>query len=79
MVPMSYAGPKVQGNPERFTVHTLVKHGSVKCEGVLYGTFEGFHHYLSTHDIEGIVFHHPDGRVCKLRKSDYGLKRYTNP
>ena len=26
-------------------------------------------------DIEGIVFHHPDGRMCKIRKSDFGIRR----
>lgn len=26
-------------------------------------------------DGEGIVFHHPDGRMCKIRKSDFGIKR----
>ena len=34
--------------------------------------------YLSdiSNDIEGIVFHHKfDDRMCKLRKSDFGIKR----
>lgn len=70
-------GPKVQGNPEEFDRHTLVKHGSVLIEGVVIPSFEGFREYLEDVDIEGIVFHHPDGRMCKLRKSDYGIKRKT--
>jgi hypothetical protein len=68
-------GPKVQGNPEKFDKHELVKHGSVLIEGVVIPSFEGFREYLEDVDIEGIVFHHPDGRMCKLRKSDYGIKR----
>jgi len=32
--------------------------------------------YLETANIEGIVFHHKyDDRMCKLRKSDFGLSR----
>lgn len=26
-------------------------------------------------DMEGIMFHHPNGRMCKIRKSDFGIKR----
>lgn len=68
-------GPKINGNRERLTYHQLVKHGDF----VLY-TLDGFSYkeietYLATMDIEGIVFHHPDGRMCKIRKSDFGLKR----
>ena len=24
---------------------------------------------------EGVVFHHPDGRMYKVRKKDFGIKR----
>lgn len=69
-------GPKVQGNPEGFNQHELVRHGSHLLRGIIYPvTFEGFREYLESVDIEGIVFHHPDGRMCKLRKSDFGIKR----
>jgi hypothetical protein len=67
-------GPKLQGNPEQFPSHQLVKHG---CQ-VLELPFMGFNNlkdFLSVNNIEGIVFHHPDGRMCKLRKSDFGIKR----
>jgi hypothetical protein len=26
-------------------------------------------------DMEGIVFHHPDGRKAKIKKRDFGQKR----
>jgi hypothetical protein len=29
--------------------------------------------YLMGNVIEGIVFAHPDGRMCKIRRDDYGL------
>lgn len=69
-------GPKVQGNPERFNKHTIVAHGieTLIASRDEWG-FEFFRGYLEADDIEGIVFHHPDGRMCKLRKSDYGIKR----
>lgn len=68
-------GPKVNGNPENLSFHQLVKHGSVRV-GLVDISFEGIGGYLATHDIEGIVFHHAtDGRMCKIRKSDFGIKR----
>lgn len=66
-------GPKVQGNPEALTQHAIFKHGEFLLSPVR--TWEGIQEYLRDHDIEGIVFHHPDGRMCKIRKSDFGIKR----
>lgn len=69
-------GPKVQGNPEGFEKHTLVLHGAYELQGLIYPmTFENLRNYLEVVSIEGIVFHHPDGRMCKIRKSDFGIKR----
>lgn len=67
-------GPKVQGNPEGFDTHVLVPHGSEVFVGVP-RDFEGMKEWLAAHDVEGIVFHHPDGRMAKVKKKDYGLKR----
>lgn len=70
-------GEKVQGNPEKIEGHKLVKHG---CEVLQLPSlnFEDLKAFLSDayNDIEGIVFHHKsDGRMCKLRKSDFGIRR----
>lgn len=69
-------GESVQSNPEKIDGHKLLKHGSQLVE-IDSWTFEGMRDYLSKseNDIEGIVFHHKDGRMCKIRKSDYGFKR----
>ena len=70
-------GPKVQGNPENFEKHTLVKHGSeiIDLENVAFEDLKVFLMNDET-DMEGIVFHHKsDDRMCKLRKSDFGVKR----
>jgi hypothetical protein len=73
-------GPKIQGNPEKLPSHMLVHHG-VNC-GLFVEepprTFEGLREWLKGRDIEGIVFHHPDGRRAKIKKRDFGLKRSVN-
>lgn len=70
-------GEKVGVNAEKIIGHTLIKHGS---EVLLIDdfSFEGLKKYLSDPNlnIEGIVFHHKsDGRMCKIRKKDFGVKR----
>lgn len=67
-------GPKVQGNPEGFESHVLVPHG---CEMLTDAptTFEALRSYLDSHDIEGIVWHHEDGRMVKIKGKDFGLSR----
>jgi hypothetical protein len=67
-------GPKVQGNPEGFDHHELEPHGAVLLPDCP-RDFEGIKTYLSKLDIEGIVWHHPDGRMVKIKKKDFGLKR----
>jgi hypothetical protein len=67
-------GPKVNGNPEGFSGHILVHHSISK----LYDCprdFDGLREYLSKTNIEGIVWHHPDGRMVKIKAKDFGLKR----
>lgn len=69
-------GPKVQGNPEGFYAHTLVSHNLPNL--CLYKqdlNFECLRDLIDRLPYEGMVFHHPDGRMCKLRKSDFGFKR----
>lgn len=70
-------GPKVQGNHEKFNTHRLMPHGIciLSLDSL---DFNYIHAYLANpkNDIEGIVFHHvSDGRMCKIRKSDFGIKR----
>ncbi len=67
-------GPKVQRNAEGFTTHVLVQHGVDVLIDVP-RTFAELREYLSTRDIEGIVWHHPDGRMVKIKLRDFGLKR----
>lgn len=67
-------GPKIQGNPERTSCHLLIPHGRhvlADCPR----TFAALRAYLASRDIDGIVWHHPDGRMVKIKKRDFGLKR----
>lgn len=67
-------GPKVQGNPEQNMVHELIPHGLMFYNGGV-RDFESIKASLAQHDYEGIVWHHPDGRMVKIKKKDFGLPR----
>ena len=69
-------GPKVQGNPEGFDQHLLVKHGAVSLHDCP-RTFNALREYLGDGAIEGVVWHHPDGRMVKIKGKDFGIKRKT--
>jgi hypothetical protein len=70
-------GPKIGGkhgaNPERFGTHRYIRHGDELLADVP-RTFQGLKQYLGDHPMEGIVFHHPDGRMAKIKRSDFGLR-----
>jgi hypothetical protein len=70
-------GPKIQGNPEGLASHQLLRHGAVEFPDAP-RTFAALKEWLESHDVEGIVWHHPDGRMVKIKARDFGLKRRTN-
>jgi hypothetical protein len=68
-------GPKVQGNPEKSEAHALVLHTNAE-PFIVPRTFDGMRELLGElDDIEGFVFHHEDGRMAKIKKRDFGLRR----
>lgn len=80
-VPGTYelCGPKINGNPEGFDKHVLVQHANADrlpwCS-ILPGTPpEGAYGVLAAllpeQPIEGVVWHHPDGRMAKLKRRDF--------
>ena len=69
-------GPKIQGNPEHTPEYILVPHGAFILDAVP-RDFTGIKNYLSDGMIEGIVWHHPDGRMVKIKGKDFGFKRTT--
>lgn len=66
-------GPKVQSNPEKFENHILILHGAALINAPR--DFDGIREFLFKNDIEGIVWHHEDGRMVKIKKKDFGFKR----
>ena len=66
-------GPKVQGNVEQFSAHTLLAHGRELLPDAP-RDFDSLRAYFDG-SIEGIVWHHPDGRMVKIKGRDFGIKR----
>lgn len=65
-------GPKVQGNPYALSRHQLWLHGITRlfeCPR----EFNPLCEYLTINATEGIVWHHPDGRMAKIKRRDFGL------
>lgn len=68
-------GPRVNGNPEGLFSHSLIRHdeaGVVDFEMADYDDVREV--VLNTHarfGAEGIVWHHPDGRMCKIKARDF--------
>jgi hypothetical protein len=70
-------GPKVQGNPEGIDRHMLIMHGTGHA-GLMVDvpvTFDGLREFLAGLNIEGVVWHHPDGRMAKIKLRDFGHRR----
>ena len=67
-------GPKVNGNPEGFERHKLVPHGGEIFKDCP-TDFVMLPQWLTYAGVEGIVWHHPDGRMCKIKLKDFGIKR----
>ena len=66
-------GPKINGNPEKADVHTLVRHATAETVGTWgwdYGMITQLVTRLGEEGWEGIVWHHPDGRMAKLKVRD---------
>ena len=66
-------GPRIQKNPEGYDKHVLIRHGVEVLEDCP-RSYEQLREYLSTRNIDGVVWHHPDGRMVKIKAKDFGLK-----
>lgn len=66
-------GPKINDNKDQLQVHMLKKHGDQILEDVPQD-FDGLKQWLEANLMEGIVWHHPDGRMAKIKRRDFGLK-----
>lgn len=69
-------GPRINGNPEKVAVHHLLRHDDAPPIEVV-GTPHTFEQLktlvlaLGDYGWEGIVWHHPDGRMAKLKARDF--------
>lgn len=76
-------GPKINGNRDNFPYHILVRHGGLTLpDQVMHPLpvprdFDGLREYFRSplSDMEGIVWHHPDGRMVKIKAKDFGWLR----
>jgi hypothetical protein len=67
-------GPHFQGNPEKLPQDCFVRHGHMRFYDVPRAHKE-LAEWFKGKDIEGVVWHHPDGRMAKIKKKDFGLRR----
>ena len=67
-------GPKIQGNPENRGNHNLVPHGAETLEDFP-RSYPAIKEWFRDKDIEGIVWHHSDGKMVKIKKKDFFGKR----
>ncbi len=83
-------GPKINGNRHKLDKHTLGIHGGIiLAEGKYKRSFAGLKALLQNlslstifncvtdvehHFYEGLVFHHPDGRMAKIKRKDFGYE-----
>ena len=68
-------GPKINGNNDKFSCHLLIPHGRDVLSDISID-FDSIKQYLKEMNIEGIVWHHRDGRMVKIKKKDFGFKRF---
>jgi hypothetical protein len=72
-------GPKVQGNPDGYSAHVLINHETETAFDDATPEpprdYDGLRDWMLTvaaeDGYEGIVWHHPDGRLAKLKRRDF--------
>lgn len=67
-------GPKIQGNKDGRLLHVMQAHRMARTYPLAPRTFEGIKAFLEENVIEGLVWHHDDGRMAKIKRRDFGLK-----
>lgn len=64
-------GPKVNGNPEGYDEHVLIRHADATELLDVPRDYDRLQEWLANSDFEGIVWHHPDGRMAKIKRRDF--------
>lgn len=63
-------GPKINRDPERIGRHIVIAHADADVLNDAPRDLDGLTTWLLSHPYEGIVWHHPDGRMAKLKRKD---------
>jgi len=66
-------GKKINGGRDGFEDPRLLIHGGMVLKDAP-RTFNELKLWFHDQNIEGIVWHHPDGRMVKIKKKDFGYK-----
>lgn len=69
-------GPKINGNPEGLLSHRLIPHVTadrvvLTQRGADMTIYDWLADFVASYPGEGIVWHHPDGRMAKLKRRDF--------
>jgi hypothetical protein len=65
-------GPKVNGNPEGYRTHRLVRHAEAERLDDAPRDFDALAAWLHSRPYEGVVWHHDDDdRMAKIKKRDF--------
>ena len=67
-------GPTIRNNPYHMDKHLLWSHHIRLSLAPPPTDFDGLCLYLGQHLMEGIVWHHPDGRMAKSKRRDFGFE-----
>lgn len=81
-------GPKINGNPDVFGSHVLIRHGWAplsdrRAAATAPRTHKGLAKWLWAHDWEGLVFHrdpgNPDTEMVKIKRRDFPAGGWPSP
>lgn len=70
-------GPKINGNPEQYERHALMAHAHAQFDQQPPRDFDSLRALFTDPDsdfparYEGIVWHHPDSRMVKIKRRDF--------
>lgn len=68
-------GPRVQGNPHEADRLKLIRHKDPVSQFTpVYLSFDRVQALMASLDWEGLVWHHPDGRMAKIKRRDFGFQ-----
>lgn len=65
-------GPHFNANPHNLGADTLIPHGAIKVD--VKRDFDSIKEWLDIHNEEGLVFWLDGKPVCKIKRSDFGMK-----